>query len=69
MGADSRPRLFMNELNIEYDDVLYSYDETWPSINKAKGVSLTGTLPILEIDDQRLYQVGFRCSESRIQTV
>lgn len=59
----------MNELNIEYEDVLYSYDETWPSVNKAKGVSLTGSLPILEIDNQRLYQVGCRSSDSRIQTV
>jgi glutathione S-transferase len=49
--------LFLQELNVDYEDVLYSYDETWPSVNKAKGVSLTGTLPILEIDDQRLYQV------------
>lgn len=55
----------MHELNIEYEDVLYSYDETWPSVNKAKGVSLTGSLPILEIDNQRLYQVGCRGSESR----
>lgn len=36
---------------------MYTYDETWPSVNKAKGVSLTGSLPVLEIDDQRLYQV------------
>lgn len=65
-GADLRSRVFMHELNIEYEDVLYTYDETWPSVNKAKGVSLTGSLPILEIDGQRLHQVGSRYSESRI---
>lgn len=56
-GADSRYRLFLQELNINYEDVLYTYDETWPSVNKAKGVSLTGSLPVLEIDGERLYQV------------
>lgn len=50
-------RLFLHELNIDYEDKLYSYGDTWPSLNEANGVSETGTLPILEIDDQRLYQV------------
>ncbi|KAM0258944.1 hypothetical protein ACHAQJ_003600 [Trichoderma viride] len=56
LGRGEIVRLFMRELNIEYEDKFYNYDHTWPSVNKAKGVSLTGTLPVLEIDDQRLYQ-------------
>ncbi|KAH8124755.1 hypothetical protein ACSS6W_007602 [Trichoderma asperelloides] len=56
LGRGEIIRLFLHELNIDYEDVLYTYDETWPSVNKVKDVSLTGTLPVLEIDDQRLYQ-------------
>ncbi|KAL7921461.1 hypothetical protein ACQKWADRAFT_295848 [Trichoderma austrokoningii] len=56
LGRGEIVRLFLHELNIDYKDAFYSYDETWPTINAAKGVSLTGTLPILEIDGERLYQ-------------
>ncbi|KAL7785709.1 hypothetical protein V8C43DRAFT_290794 [Trichoderma afarasin] len=56
LGRGEIVRLFLRELNIEYENKFYVYDDTWPSINKSTGVSLTGTLPILEIDGQRLYQ-------------
>ena len=49
--------MFLRELNIEYEDKYYAYDDTWPGINKSQGISITGTLPVLEIDGQRLYQV------------
>ncbi|UKZ78646.1 hypothetical protein TrVFT333_006392 [Trichoderma virens FT-333] len=56
LGRGEIVRLFLRELNIEYEDKFYVYDDTWPSINKSAGISLTGTLPVLEIDGQRLYQ-------------
>ncbi|KAK4072907.1 uncharacterized protein Triagg1_5584 [Trichoderma aggressivum f. europaeum] len=56
LGRGEIVRLFLRELNIEYENKFYVYDDTWPAINKSTGVSLTGTLPILEIDGQRLYQ-------------
>ncbi|RFU81721.1 hypothetical protein TARUN_508 [Trichoderma arundinaceum] len=56
LGRGEIVRLFLRELKIEYEDKLYVYDNTWPSVNDSTNVSLTGKLPVLEIDDQRLYQ-------------
>jgi glutathione S-transferase len=55
--ANARARVFLRELNIEYEDKYYEYDDTWPGVNKSLGVSITGTLPVLKIDGKRLYQV------------
>ncbi|PTB63231.1 hypothetical protein BBK36DRAFT_1127635 [Trichoderma citrinoviride] len=56
LGRGEIIRVFLRELNIEYEDKYYAYDDTWPGINKSQGISITGTLPVLEIDGQRLYQ-------------
>ncbi|EGR46921.1 uncharacterized protein TRIREDRAFT_49946 [Trichoderma reesei QM6a] len=56
LGRGEIVRVFLRELNIEYEDKYYEYDDTWPGVNKSLGVSITGTLPVLKIDGKRLYQ-------------
>ncbi|KAL7943869.1 hypothetical protein V8C42DRAFT_91766 [Trichoderma barbatum] len=68
LGRGEIVRLFLRELNIEYEDKFYVYDDTWPSVNKSANISLTGKLPILEIDGQRLYQVCVNTTGSRSRT-
>jgi glutathione S-transferase len=53
-------RVLLHELNIEFEDKKYTYDSNWPSVNDSLGVSLTGKLPMLEIDGHRLSQVRAR---------
>jgi len=60
--------LFMTELGIDFEDKRYAYDETWQAKGEefeGKGLTLTRKLPILEIDEHILWEVGvFRASTS-----
>ncbi|CAM1503142.1 Fc.00g079180.m01.CDS01 [Cosmosporella sp. VM-42] len=56
LGRGEIVRLFLRELGIEFEDRKYAYDDTWKPLNKSLGISLTGSLPVLEIDGHRLTQ-------------
>lgn len=52
-------RVFLKDAGIEYKDVRYKMDATWPASQeelKAKGISATGKLPSLEYDSKILSQ-------------
>ncbi|KAF7561657.1 hypothetical protein G7046_g2487 [Stylonectria norvegica] len=58
LGRGEIVRLFLRELGIAFEDRKYAYDETWKPLNTSLGISLTGNLPILEIDSHKLSQVS-----------
>jgi hypothetical protein len=52
--------VFLHELSIDFEDKRYPYDTTWPELSKSyqeKGLSVTGKMPILEMDGHILTQV------------
>ncbi|CEJ82283.1 hypothetical protein VHEMI02359 [[Torrubiella] hemipterigena] len=59
MGRGEVIRVFLQDAGIEYKDVRYKFDATWPASQaelKAKGISKTGRLPSLEYNGQILSQ-------------
>ncbi|KAI5465066.1 glutathione S-transferase [Mariannaea sp. PMI_226] len=56
LGRGEVVRLFMKDAGIDYEDVLYSYDETWPTTNDKLGLTSTGKLPALEYKGNFLTQ-------------
>ncbi|OCT44697.1 Glutathione S-transferase P 10 [Cladophialophora carrionii] len=58
-GRGEVVRVFLRELGIDFEDKRYAYDETWQPLGKEfqqKGLSLTGKLPVLDIDGHILSQ-------------
>ncbi|KAL7928132.1 glutathione S-transferase [Trichoderma chlorosporum] len=59
LGSLGRPeiiRMFFHEIGIQFKDIRYAKDETWAPKNESLGLSITGRLPILEIDGYKLSQ-------------
>lgn len=53
--------LFLKDAGIEFKDIRYKYDDTWPATSKQlqeQGITRTGKLPVLEYKGVRLAQVG-----------
>lgn len=53
-------RLFLKDAGVEFNDVRYPYDDTWPAASavlKEKGLSVTGHVPVLEYEGKILTQV------------
>jgi len=51
----------MRDAGIEYQDIRYPYDDTWPATQKTlkeKGISLTGKLPVIEYKGKLFSQVS-----------
>ncbi|KAE8344905.1 hypothetical protein BDV24DRAFT_148744 [Aspergillus arachidicola] len=52
-------RLFLKDAGVEFNDVRYPYDDTWPAASavlKEKGLSVTGRVPVLEYEGKILTQ-------------
>ncbi|KAH8891184.1 hypothetical protein GQ53DRAFT_687416 [Thozetella sp. PMI_491] len=56
LGRGEVVRLFLREIGVEFEDKRYSYNETWAATDKSLGLTLTGKLPLLEIDGHKLSQ-------------
>jgi hypothetical protein len=55
-------RLFMKDAGIDFKEVRYAYDETWPKISKIlqeQGVTRTGKVPAVEYQGLILTQVCY----------
>lgn len=53
-------RLFLKDAGIDFEDVRYAYDHTWPATSeelKGKGITITGNVPALEYNGTILTQV------------
>ncbi|TQW00952.1 glutathione S-transferase [Cordyceps javanica] len=51
LGRGEVVRLFLKDAGIDFKDVRYKYDDTWPATSKKlqqDGISLTGKVPALE---------------------
>ncbi|KIW12687.1 hypothetical protein PV08_09965 [Exophiala spinifera] len=58
-GRGEVVRLFLRELGIDFEDKRYPYDDTWAAqsqVYQDQGLSITGKLPVLEIDGNILAQ-------------
>lgn len=59
MGRGEAVRLFLVDTGIEFKDTRYPYDANWKSTSaglKEKKITLTGSLPTLDIDGHLLQQ-------------
>ncbi|GAB1192540.1 hypothetical protein APSETT444_001732 [Aspergillus pseudonomiae] len=59
LGRGEVVRLFLHDAGVEFNDVRYPYDDTWPAASaelKQKGLSVTGKVPVLEYEGQILTQ-------------
>ncbi|OKL59302.1 hypothetical protein UA08_05037 [Talaromyces atroroseus] len=59
LGRGEVVRLFLRDAGIDFKDVRYAYDDTWPATSKdlmEKGISLTGKLPAIEYKGKILSQ-------------
>lgn len=55
-----RDRLFLKDAGIEFTEVRYPYDDTWPQASKKlqeQGISRSGLVPALEYKGKILTQV------------
>lgn len=53
--------LFLKDAAIEFNDIRYKYDDTWPATSemlKNAGISKTGKVPVLEYKGNILSQVS-----------
>lgn len=60
LGRGEVIRLFLKDAGVEFNDVRYPYDDTWPAASavlKEKGLSVTGHVPVLEYEGKILTQV------------
>ncbi|OGM42362.1 putative glutathione S-transferase [Aspergillus bombycis] len=59
LGRGEVIRLFLKDAGVEFNDVRYPYDDTWPKASaelKQKGLSVTGQVPVLEYEGHILSQ-------------
>ncbi|PIG85923.1 glutathione S-transferase [Aspergillus arachidicola] len=59
LGRGEVIRLFLKDAGVEFNDVRYPYDDTWPAASavlKEKGLSVTGRVPVLEYEGKILTQ-------------
>ncbi|KAE8382516.1 putative glutathione S-transferase [Aspergillus bertholletiae] len=59
LGRGEVVRLFLKDAGVEFNDVRYPYDDTWPKASaelKTAGLSVTGQVPVLVYEGQILSQ-------------
>ncbi|RAO64956.1 uncharacterized protein BHQ10_000968 [Talaromyces amestolkiae] len=59
LGRGEVVRLFLKDAGIDFEDVRYAYDHTWPATSeelKGKGITITGNVPALEYNGTILTQ-------------
>ncbi|KAH8698468.1 glutathione S-transferase [Talaromyces proteolyticus] len=59
LGRGEVVRLFLKDAGVDFKDIRYPYDATWPAASedlKKKGITLTGKLPVIEYKGKILGQ-------------
>ncbi|KAB8077958.1 putative glutathione S-transferase [Aspergillus leporis] len=59
LGRGEVIRLFLKDAGVEFNDLRYPFDSTWPTTSaelKGKGLSVTGQVPVLEYEGKILRQ-------------
>ncbi|KAJ3499589.1 hypothetical protein NLG97_g205 [Lecanicillium saksenae] len=58
LGRGEVTRLFLKDAGVDFKDIRYKFDETWPATSKklqADGISKTGKVPaLLRLDEQHI---------------
>ncbi|EED19360.1 glutathione S-transferase, putative [Talaromyces stipitatus ATCC 10500] len=59
LGRGEVVRLFLKDAGIDFQDIRYAYDDTWPATSaklQAQGITITGKVPALEYNGTILTQ-------------